>query len=69
MHGKDLTADGHTKGCIDSKLLLDLMSGAQNLSELKKQLISPFLHDLLPKVPEFVGQYYWLIELIVLVTG
>ena len=26
---RDMTADGHTKGCIDRKMLIDLMHGIQ----------------------------------------
>ena len=29
---RDMTADGHTKGCVDRKLLLDLMDGKQTFT-------------------------------------
>ena len=34
---RDMTADGHTKGCIDRKLLLQVMSGMQKFQHAVKE--------------------------------
>ena len=34
---RDMTADGHTKGCIDRKLLLEVMSGRQSFKHAVKR--------------------------------
>ena len=40
---RDMTANGHTNGCIDRKLLLDLMSGIQQFSHNLKTFKPPLL--------------------------
>ena len=40
---RDMTADGHTKGCTDRKLLLYLMSAIQQLSHNLKTFKPPLL--------------------------
>ena len=40
---RDMTADGHTKGCIDRTLLLDLMSGIQRFHHNLKTFEPPLL--------------------------
>ena len=40
---RDMTADGHTKGFIDRKLLLDLMSGIQQFNHNLKTFKPPLL--------------------------
>ena len=41
---RDMTADGHTKGCIDRKMLLDLMSGRQQFNHPVKTFKPPLLN-------------------------
>ena len=40
---RDMTADGHTKGCIDRKLLLDLMLGMQKSNRNLNTFTPPLL--------------------------
>ena len=38
---RDMTADGHTKGCIDRELLLEVMQGRQSFKHPVKEFVPP----------------------------
>ena len=56
---RDMTADGHTKGTIDRKLLKELMSGYQSFQH-KTQTYIPFRGNATSTKPHMFGGLAWL---------
>ena len=58
---RDMTADGHTKGCIDRKLLIELMHGIQTFQHAT-QKHQPFRGNAISRQPHNCGGLVWFID-------
>ena len=58
---RDMTADGHTKGCIDRKLLIELMHGNQTFQHAT-QVHQPFRGNAIARQPRNFGGLVWFID-------
>ena len=58
---REMTADGHNKGCIDRKLLIKLMHGIQTFQHAT-QKHQPFRGNAISRQPHNFGGLVWFID-------